>query len=176
MFLHVCDWSGVAGYSRHDSSLQGFILTISLRSMHDQVATTGVDFLSLRNLPISFRLFFNAGNKTALPRDLARPGRWSVSMQTTFSESLLTTFHRQHPRRCSQAHSDALGIILRLQLDIPIIKVPHDESSNRCSSTEPSRDIVAGDNVRLLVGWEGEDRNPGGEDVSECVHLESFPH
>lgn len=47
----------------------------------------------------------------------------------------------------------------------------HDESSYRRRRPEPGRDVVARDDVRLQVGREGEDRDPGGEDVSECIHL-----
>lgn len=52
------------------------------------------------------------------------------------------------------------------------MKVPHHESSYGSRSAEPGRDIVSCDNVRLQVGREGEDGDPGGEDVSECVHLD----
>lgn len=73
--------------------------------------------------------------------------------------------------RASESPLDALGVILRLQLEITVIKVPHDERSYRRRGAEPGCDVVSGDNVRLQIGWEGEDRDPGGEDVSECVHL-----
>lgn len=74
--------------------------------------------------------------------------------------------------RASKPPSDALGVVPRLQLEISVIKVPHDEGSYRCRRAEPSRDVIPRDNVRLQVGWEGENWYPGGEDVSECVHLE----
>lgn len=51
------------------------------------------------------------------------------------------------------------------------MKVPHHESSYGRRGAEPSRDVVTCDNVRLQVGWEGEDGDPGSEDVSECIHL-----
>ena len=58
-----------------------------------------------------------------------------------------------------------------LLLKVPAMAVPHNESDYRSRCPEPGRDVVAGDNIRLSVGWEGEDGNPGGEDVSKRVHL-----
>jgi hypothetical protein len=58
-----------------------------------------------------------------------------------------------------------------LPLEIPVVEVSHCENGYRSRCTKPSRNVVTGDYVRLLAGWEGEDGNPCGEDISERVHL-----
>jgi hypothetical protein len=58
-----------------------------------------------------------------------------------------------------------------LALEVPVVAVSHDESSYYSRCPEISRDVVTGNHIRLSVGWEGEDGNPSGEDISERVHL-----
>jgi hypothetical protein len=58
-----------------------------------------------------------------------------------------------------------------LPFEIPVVEMPHDERCCRSGCSKAGRDIVTGDYVRLLAGWEGEDGNPGSEDISERVHL-----
>lgn len=58
-----------------------------------------------------------------------------------------------------------------LPLNVSVMQMPHDEDDGRRGPAKPGGDVVAGDDVWLFVGREGEDGDPGGEDVAEGVHL-----
>jgi hypothetical protein len=59
-----------------------------------------------------------------------------------------------------------------LPLEISEVQVSDSKDNEHSRTTESGRDVVTGDDERLLVGWEGEDGDPGGKDVGECVHLD----
>ena len=58
-----------------------------------------------------------------------------------------------------------------LPLKVPIVAMSHSENSYCSPGPKSGCDVITGDDERLLVGWECEDWNPGGKDVSERVHL-----
>ena len=60
---------------------------------------------------------------------------------------------------------------LLLPLKVSIVELSHDQNDGNRTSTKAGRDIITSNDIRLLVCWKGKDGNPGGEDISESIHL-----
>lgn len=57
-----------------------------------------------------------------------------------------------------------------LAIQIAKVELSYEQDTKCSRHTKAGRDVVARDNVRLQVGQEGEDGDPGGEDVGERIH------
>jgi hypothetical protein len=56
------------------------------------------------------------------------------------------------------------------------MEVSDGKNCHHSSCPESGRDVVTSDDIWLLVGQKGEDRNPSGENVGERVHLYDTGH
>lgn len=54
------------------------------------------------------------------------------------------------------------------------MEVSHGKSCYRSRCSKSGRDVVTSDDVWLLAGREGEDGDPGRENIGERVHLNEF--
>jgi hypothetical protein len=61
--------------------------------------------------------------------------------------------------------------LLVLPLEIPVVEVSNEQKRNHSCSSKSGRDVVTRHDVRLLVGREGENWYPSGENEGESIHL-----